>query len=196
MFEMQTQLFEARDIRFGPIDHEAHPEIESRWTHDAEFLRLMELKPARPLSPAMVKKQYESIEKKMDEEKNLFYFTIRSRTDDRLVGKAMLEWISWSNGNAWIVLGIGSPQDRRKGYGSQALEMLLRYAFDELNLFRVSAAIPEYNEAALGLFRKFEFMEETRRRQALYRDDRRWDLMCYGLLRSEWDARANAGEPR
>lgn len=193
MFDMQTQLFEARDIRFGPIDHEAHPEIESRWTHDAEFLRLMELKPARPLSPAMVKKQYESIEKKMDEEKNLFYFTIRARTDDRLIGKAVIEWVNWANGNAWLVLGIGSPQDRRQGYGSQALEMLLRYAFDELSLFRVTAAIPEYNEAALGLFRKFGFVEETRRRQALYRDDRRWDLMCYGLLRSEWEARVRAG---
>lgn len=193
MFDMQTQLFEAQDIRFGPIDHEVHPEIESKWTHDAEFMRLMELSPARPLAPAMVKKQYESIEKKMEEDKNLFYFTIRSRVDDRLIGKAMIEWINWANGNAWLVLGIGSPKDRRKGYGSQALEMLLHYAFDELSLFRVTAAIPEYNEAALGLFRKFGFVEETRRRQALYRDNRRWDLMCYGLLRSEWNARMSAG---
>ena len=196
MFDMQTQLFEARDIRFGPIDHEAHPEIESRWTHDAEFMRLLELKPARPLSPAMVKKQYESIEKQMDEEKNLFYFTLRTRADDRLIGKALIEYINWANGNGWLVLGIGSPDDRRKGFGTQALEMLLRYAFDELSLFRVSAAIPEYNEAALGLFRKFAFVEETRRRQALYRDDRRWDLMSFGLLRSEWEEQARAGETR
>jgi len=194
MINMQTQLFEAQDIRFGPIDHEVHPEIESRWTHDAEFMRLMELAPARPLSPALVRKQYESIEKKMDEEKNLFYFTIRARADDRLIGKAVIEWINWANGNGWLMLGIGSPPDRRKGYGSQALELLIHYAFDELSLFRVTAAIPEYNEAALRLFQKFGFVEETRRRQALHRDGRRWDLMSYGLLHSEWDARANAGE--
>ena len=54
MFGIQTQLFEAQDVRFGPIDFETHPAIESRWTHDAEFMRLMELKPVRPLSPAMV----------------------------------------------------------------------------------------------------------------------------------------------
>ncbi|MEW6404331.1 MAG: GNAT family protein [Chloroflexota bacterium] len=193
MFDMQTQLFEARDIRFGPIDHEAHPAIESRWTHDAEFMRLVELKPARPLSPEMVKKQYESIEKKMDEEKNLFYFTIRLRADDRLIGKALIEYINWPNGNGWLVLGIGAREDRGKGYGTQALEMLLRYAFDELSLFRVSAAIPEYNECALNLFGRFGFVEETRRRQALYRDDRRWDLMSFGLLRSEWDALQASG---
>jgi RimJ/RimL family protein N-acetyltransferase len=196
MFDFQTQLLEAQDVRFGPIDHEAHPEIESRWTHDAEFMRLMELKPARPLSPAMVKKQYEAIEKKMDEDKNLFYFTIRAHADDRLIGKAMIEWIDWTNSNGWLVLGIGAAEDRRKGFGSQALDMLLRYAFVELNLFRVSAAVPEYNDGALALFHKFGFVEETRRREALYRDNRRWDLVCYGLLRSEWEAQAGMGAAR
>jgi RimJ/RimL family protein N-acetyltransferase len=196
MLDFQTQLLEAQDIRFGPIDHEAHPEIESRWTYDAEFMRMLELKPIRPLSPAMIKKQYETIEKKMDEDKNLFYFTIRARTDDHLIGKAVIEWIDWTNSNGWLVLGIGVAEDRRKGYGSQALEMLLRYAFTELSLFRVTAVIPEYNEPALALFCKFGFIEETRRREALYRDNRRWDLMCYGLLRSEWEAQVNAGGTR
>ena len=188
MLDMQTQLLEAQDIRFGPIDHEAHPAIESKWTHDADFMRLMDFYPARPLSPAMVKKQYESIEKKMDEEKNLFYFTIRAREDDRLIGKAMIEWINWPNGHGWVWLGIGEADCRRKGYGAQALDMLLRYAFEELGLHRVGAALAEYNEPAIGLFRKFGFVEETRRREALYRDNRRWDIACYGLLRPEWDA--------
>jgi RimJ/RimL family protein N-acetyltransferase len=189
MLDIQTQLFDAQDVRFGPIDHEAHPEIESKWTHDAEFMRLMELKPVRPLSPFMVKKQYESIEKEMEEGKNMFYFTLRTRQDDRLIGKAVVEWIDWTNGNGWLRLGIGSAEDRRKGYGSQALRMLLRFAFAELNLFRVSALMPEYNEGALRLFRKFGFVEEIRRRKALNRDGALWDLIAFGLLRSEWDLR-------
>src|SRR5512145_982735 len=119
MLDLQTQLFDAQDIRLGPIDHEVHAEIESRWTHDAEFMRLMELKPVRPLSPAVVRKQYEAIEKAMDEDKNLFYFTIRARENDRFIGMALVEWVDWANGNGFIRLGIGAPEDRRKGYGSQ-----------------------------------------------------------------------------
>jgi RimJ/RimL family protein N-acetyltransferase len=190
MLDIQTQLFEAEDIRFGPIDHTVHPEIESKWTHDGEFMRLMELKPVRPLSPAMVKKEYEAIEKQMEEEKNLFHFTIRRRADDRLIGKAVIEWIDWTNGNGWLRLGIGAPEDRRRGLGSQALRLLLRYAFAELNLFRVTAMVPAYNEGAVRLLQKFGFMDEVRRRKAIQRDGEFWDLISFGLLSSEWKSRA------
>ncbi|MCI0609672.1 MAG: GNAT family N-acetyltransferase [Anaerolineae bacterium] len=192
MFDIQTQLFEARDIRFGPIDHEKDPEIEAKWTHDSEFMRMMEINPARPLSAAIIKKQYEKLEKQIDESKNLYHFAIRAKEDDRLIGKAGIQWIEWTNGNGWINLGIGAAEDRRKGYGSQALNMLIRFAFAELNLFRVSARVPEYNEAAIALFEKFGFMEEVRRRQALDRDGRRWDLIVFGLLNSEWQNQAKA----
>ena len=192
MLNIQTQLFEEKDVRFGPIDHETHPDIEAKWTHDAEFMRLMELKPVRPLSPAVVKKQYEAIEKEMEEEKNLFYFTIRAREDDRFLGKALVEWIDWANGNGFIRLGIGAPEDRRKGYGSQALTMLLRYSFGELNLYRVTAVVPAYNEGALHLFQKFGFVEEIRRRKAIHRDGEFWDIVSFGLLNVEWRNQASA----
>lgn len=192
MLGIQTQLFEAQDIRFGPIDHETHPAVESKWTHDAEFMRLYDLKPVRPLSPAMVKKQYEAIEKEMEEDRNLFYFTIRARDNDRLIGKALVEWIDWANGNGFIRLGIGAAEDRRKGYGSQALSMLLRYAFSELNLFRVTAVTPAYNDGAIHLFQKFGFVEEVRRRKAINRDGEFWDLVSFGLLNSEWREQAAA----
>ena len=192
MLDIQTQLFEAKDVRFGPIDHETHPEIESKWTHDADFMRLMELKPVRPLSPAMVKKQYETIEKEMDENKNLFYFTIRTRENDRFIGNALVEWVDWANGNGFIRLGIGAVEDRRKGYGSQALSMLLRYAFAELNLYRVTAVVPAYNEGAIRLFQKFGFMEEVRRRKAIHRDGEFWDLVSFGLLNAEWREQISA----
>lgn len=193
MLDIQTQLFEAQDIRLGPIDHEAHPEIESKWTHDSDYMRLMELKPVRPLSPALVKKEYESIEKKMEEDKNLFYFTIRAHEDDHLIGKAVIEWVDWTNGNGWIRLGIGAAEDRRRGLGSQTLGLILRYAFAELNLFRVSAMVPEYNEGAIRLLKKFGFVEEVRRRQAVQRDGRTWDLLTFGQLRSEWESLAKGG---
>jgi RimJ/RimL family protein N-acetyltransferase len=64
--------------------------------------------------------------------------------------------------------------------------MLLGYAFDELNLYRLTAVVPEYNQAALRLFENAGFVQEVRRREAINRDGRRWDLFHLGLLESEW----------
>lgn len=196
MLDIQSQLFESQDLRLGPIDHEKDPEIESRWTHDSEFIRLMDTDPARPLSAAMIKKQYEKLEKKVEEDKNLFHFMIRTKADDRLIGKAVVQWIEWTNGNAFLRLGIGAAEDRRKGYGTQALHMLLRFAFAELNLFRVSALVPEYNDGAIALLHRFGFVQEVCRRSALERDGRRWNLYAFGLLRHEWENGARAREDR
>jgi RimJ/RimL family protein N-acetyltransferase len=187
--KIEQSLFEGEHICLGPIDHEKDPEIESRWTHDASYLRLISLDPALPASPARLKKRYEAIEKDQDEKKNQFYFTLRMRSDDRLIGFAELNWIEWSNSAGFIKLGIGDPNDRLQGYGSEALGLLLRFAFDELNLYRLTAIVPEYNAIALHVFAKAGFCEEVRRRQSVHRDGRRWDLLHLGLLHDEWQAR-------
>jgi RimJ/RimL family protein N-acetyltransferase len=184
-------LFEGKQICLGPIDHDKDPEIESRWTHDASYLRLISLDPVLPAPPAQIKKRYEAIEKDQDEDKNLFYFTLRMRSDDRLIGFARLNWIEWSNGAGFVQLGIGDPNDRGHGYGSEALSLLLRFAFDELNLYRLTAIIPEYNHVALYVFSKAGFVEEVRRRQSLNRDGRRWDLIHMGILYAEWREHLN-----
>jgi len=184
---IQTPLFEGATVRLAQYDHEADPPIVSRWTHDIAYLRGFRFGAVRPLSPALVKKQFEQIDKDADGKRNLFHFALRLRADDRLLGFAELHSVEWNTGNAYLRLAVGDPADRRQGFGRQALAMLLRYAFHELNLFRVSATIPEYNVAAQGLFGKAGFVEEVRRRQALRRDGRTWDLLMLGLLREEWE---------
>ncbi|MBN2385771.1 MAG: GNAT family N-acetyltransferase [Anaerolineales bacterium] len=184
---IDTPLFAGNLVRLGPIDHEKDPEAVSRWTHDSGFMRMMYTDPARPLSAWQIKKKLEQeLEKFLEEDKNTFHFRIRTLSDDRLVGFAELAGISWTNRIGTIRLGIGDAEDRRKGYGRETVGLLLRYAYDELNLYRLTAVIPDYNTPAQALFTGFGFVEEVRRRQALERDCQRWDLVHYGLLTDEW----------
>lgn len=74
------------------------------------------------------------------------------------------------------------------------MRLLLRYAFAELNLYRLTALVPEYNQGAMQLFQKFGFVEEVRRRKALNRDGELWDLLAFGLLNSEWRDQNNRQE--
>ena len=188
---IEKSLYEGQLIRLGPIDHEKDAAVESKWTHDSQYLRLIAASPALPASPERIKKKYEALEKTVEESKNTFHFAIRLRSDipdqnDRLLGFARLEWVEWTHGNASLRLAIGSPDDRRKGYGREALALLLRFAFEEMNLHRLSANIPAYNTAALAFFQKFGFVDEIRRRQALQLDGQVWDAISLGLLRAEW----------
>jgi hypothetical protein len=182
---IEQQLFEGTDIRLGPIDFEKDPEVESRWTHDLSYLRMVGRELARPLSQAQLKKKYEAIEKGM-EEHNLIYYTIRRKEDNGLLGFIRLDWIEWTHGAAMLKMGIGDVQERGKGYGSQTLHLFLHFAFEELNLYRLAAMVSEDNPRGVSFFKKFGFVEEVRRRKALLRDGQTYDLLMLGLLREEW----------
>jgi RimJ/RimL family protein N-acetyltransferase len=185
---IDTQLFEGKLIRLGPINHEKDPEVESRWTHDLSLMRALSRQPALPLSVAQIKKKYEAIEKEVDESKKLFHFTIRSREDDRMLGFTRIEWIEWTHGTCNLKIAIGDPLERNKGFGSDALQLLMRFAFSELNLYRLSVVVGEDNQAGLRFFKRHGFVEEVRRRKSLLRDGQTWDLIHLGLLREEWQA--------
>jgi len=66
------------------------------------------------------------------------------------------------------------------------MRVMLRYAFAELNLHRVSLNVFEYNPRAIRSYEICGFVREGRCRQALHRDGRRWDLIYMGIMREEW----------
>jgi hypothetical protein len=187
---MNHQLFEGELVRLAAPDPERDAETESKWTHDPETARLQSADPVRPLSPALIKKKYEEVEK--EKATNRFHFAIRTRTDDRLVGFVRLDHIEWNNGTGTVTLGIGDPSDRGRGYGRETLGLILRYAFGELNLYRLTADTFEYNECALRFLECAGFHVEVRGRQAIHRDGRRWDVIKLGLLREEWNVKRDA----
>ncbi|MCL5996983.1 MAG: GNAT family N-acetyltransferase [Chloroflexi bacterium] len=183
---IDTPLFEGLLIRLGPIDPERDAEVFARWTHDVEYLHLSGDAPVRPLSVAQAHKKLDQMTKDAEKSHRELHFAIRKNEDDRLVGLTQLQRIQWSGGAAQISLGIGAPEDRGQGFGSEALRLMLRYAFSELNLHRLEAIACEYNTRAIRFLERAGFSVEVRRRQALHRGSKRWDLLHMGLLREEW----------
>jgi RimJ/RimL family protein N-acetyltransferase len=183
---ISTQLYQGKHVRLGQINYENDPAVESVWTHNSKYLHSLGQQIGRPLSAARIKKRYEAIEKEMDESRNLFYFTIRSQEDDRLLGFVRLFWIEWTNGTGGIQIAIGNPGERNQAYAREALQLVLRYAFRELNLYRLSAFASEDDPAGIALLKSAGFIEEVRRRQAIRRNGQICDLLLMGLLSEEW----------
>jgi RimJ/RimL family protein N-acetyltransferase len=101
-----------------------------------------------------------------------------------------LSGISWSNGNSWVGIGIGEREYWGRGYGTDAMRVVLRFAFQELNLHRVSLSVFAYNERAVRSYVKAGFREEGRTRELMLREGTRHDVIEMGILREEW-TRAN-----
>jgi RimJ/RimL family protein N-acetyltransferase len=181
-----NSLYEGRLVRLGPLDHEKDPPVVARWTQDPLWRSVLE-GVTRPLSPEAIRKLLEKVEKQMEETKNLFHFTLRAMDDDRLVGLARIFWIDFHNGTGVLNMGIGDASDRRQGYGSDALDLLLRFAFNDLNLHRLSVWPSADNLPFIHMVEKAGFEEEARRREAVFHDGRYWDEVQMGLLRTKWE---------
>lgn len=130
-----ANIYEGERLRLTALDPANDPEVEAGWSHTPDFLALFNVELQRPTSAHQLKKRYEEREKNHEDDAYEFDLRIRLRADDRLIG-VLLIWAEWGAGNAWLRLGIGQPEDRRHGYGREALALGLRYIFDEMNLRR------------------------------------------------------------
>ncbi len=184
--EMTSQLLHGELIRLCAINTETDMEPMARWYLDAEYSLLSDSSPAQMYSAKQIK---EHLEKEMAQESlTRFDFTIRALADDRLLGSIELDGIRWNQGDAFVGIGIGDRNDWGKGYGTDAMRIIVRFAFMELNLHRVSLDTFEYNPRALRSYQKVGFKIEGRQRRLLNRDGRRWDLIYMGILREEWES--------
>jgi len=81
------------------------------------------------------------------------------------------------------------PDYHGRGYGAEAVRLLVQFAFEDLNLRRVEADVGAFNDASVGLLESLGFQREGARREAAYYRGDYYDMLTYGLLREEWDGR-------
>jgi RimJ/RimL family protein N-acetyltransferase len=106
-----------------------------------------------------------------------------------LVGHAEMNW-GWDIHAPSVSVCI-DPGQQRKGYGSDALRLLLRHLFGNSPAHTVGCWVPEWNEPALAFLQHHGFCVEGRMRRAGMFEGRPFDLITTGILRSEW----KEGEP-
>jgi RimJ/RimL family protein N-acetyltransferase len=183
---MEKDLFRGELVRLAMEEPQAMAEAFSRWARDSEYWRLANFIPAQLYSVKAIK---EWVEKEQENERgDEFVFTIRTIQDDHLIGDVELDGVLWNHGDTFVGIGIGERGYWGKGYGTEAMRLILRYAFSELNLYRVSLNVFEYNSRAIRSYEKIGFVHEGHARGALVRDGRRYDLVYMGILREEWQA--------
>ncbi|MBT1248505.1 MULTISPECIES: GNAT family protein [unclassified Thermosipho (in: thermotogales)] len=92
--------------------------------------------------------------------------------------------VRYFNRNAYITYYVKSDM-RGKGHGKVILKKAIDYAFDEMNLNRLTAEVYEYNEISIYLLEELGFVKEGVLRKAKYSQGRYFDIYVYGLLKDE-----------
>jgi RimJ/RimL family protein N-acetyltransferase len=180
---MSNTFYQGERVRLVRADAESMAELIARWNSDTEYYRLLDDEPATLATPRQMRASMDANSGPPDAQE----FVIRTLAEDKAIGFIAL----WQGGpavhsNAWLAIGIGERDYWGKGYGSDALNIAARFAFEALEQRRITLGVFEYNERAMKAYEKVGFKYEGRLREVFVRDGRRWDMHLMGLLREEW----------
>ncbi|NLG49454.1 MAG: GNAT family N-acetyltransferase [Chloroflexi bacterium] len=158
--------------------------LVASWYADTEFMRLLDADVAFPKSEEDIGRMIDDARR----QNTSFMFGVRRIADEQLVGIVELNDILWQHGVGWLTIAI-AREFWGQGLGTEALRLLVQYAFMELNLRRLQLTVFDYNERAMAVYRKCGFQLEGTFREYMQRDGQRYDMHLMGLLRREWEER-------
>ncbi len=184
---MSETIFTGELTRLVGVEPDKAGELAAQWARDSEFVQLYHSNQAVPRNAKQVQ---ERLRNEMEKARpGNFYFLIQRLDSDQIIGEVGLWGALTPHQNAWLAVGIGERELWGKGYGSDAVRIILRYGFQELNLHRINLNVFSYNTRAIRAYEKLGFVHEGTMRGTLKRYGRRWDMGFMGLLREEWEKR-------
>jgi RimJ/RimL family protein N-acetyltransferase len=179
-----NNLLRGEKVHLAAISKDDLPTYH-KWFSNPEFLRLLSGDVAMPKTVENETEWYESASKSKDE----YVFGIRALDDNRLLGNCSIFDIAYASRACMVGIYIGDPDNWGKGYGSEAMNILVRFGFMELNFNRMELNVFSYNPRAIKSYEKIGFVQEAVIRESLYRDGTYHDIHVMGILRRDWMAK-------
>lgn len=161
----------------------------TQWLNDSDILAGLLL--YLPMSLAEEEKWFENMLARPAAEHPLV-IEVRQGDEWLPVGNCGFHNIDWRCRAAEVGIFIGEKSLWNQGYGSEAMQLLLKHGFETLNLNRIALDVYETNPRAIRSYEKVGFVHEGRKRQAMYKNGQYLDILLMSVLREEWFARNGA----
>ena len=107
------------------------------------------------------------------------------KEDGKAIGTIILSEIDQKNATGHIHIKMSKDVGRGKGYGTDAVNTMVQYAFEELRLNCIYANILSYNEASIRLFERCGFKRDGILRRRVFKKGQFYDLFYYSRLISD-----------
>jgi RimJ/RimL family protein N-acetyltransferase len=176
----KNAVLEGTRVRLRPLTWDDVLLIQ-RWSADPELQKLI------GETEAMSDADSQALLRDVREDESRLWFAIEIRATGEVIGEAGLLRIfpAWATTDLSII--VGEPSARGKGYGTEAMRLLLGHAFRELKLHRVAIGVVGFNETALAFYEKIGFRREGVQRDGYFCDDRFSDFVMMSLLADEYE---------
>ncbi len=138
----------------------------------------------RPMNKLGERKFIENVSNQED----AVHFGIGLNESGELIGVIGLHMIRWKDRVGELGLFIGEANQRGRGLGTEAMELILEYGFSTLNLNRIQLFVFPFNETAIKLYKRLGFVHEGIQREGTFKSGRYVDHLLYGLLAREYYA--------
>ena len=135
----------------------------------------------KPLTNEDVESWYESRHKRIESAYRAWVIDLNGKC----IGIVALEHYNKNNRNAQLSIGMFSPENCGKGYGTEAINLVLEYAFKKLKLHRISLIVLAYNKRAIACYKKCGFKKEGVIRDSAYIAGKWEDDILMGILNSD-----------
>lgn len=106
---------------------------------------------------------------------------------DEPIGTICLTKISFTYRTAELGIVIGEKDERNKGYGTEAIKLLLDYGFNYLNMHSIALSLIAVNDRAYRCYQKAGFKECGRKREAIFVNGKYYDKIYMDILDREFN---------
>jgi len=180
--DMHPVFLESDRIILSPLKPERDLSEYEKWVNDQDVTRFM----GSGRFPATAKELADYISS-YNRSKTGMLLRIFIKSSHKHIGNITLHQINWKDRHAEIGIMLGDKNEWYRGYGSEALHLIVSHAFNKINLHKVYAGVIKGNAASKRLFEKMEFREEGVLRQHFYLNGKYRDMYRLGLLKKEYN---------
>ena len=153
-----------------------------RWMNDAEVTRFLENGVQRYSIDAL----HEYVKEKNKDSSN-YFLAIIARDGNQHIGNIKLGPINWVHRHGDIGIIIGEKEQWGKGYATEAISLVVKYAFENLKLHKITAGCTELNLGSMKAFQKNGFEIEGIRKKQFFWEGRYINSILLGLINSNYE---------
>ena len=157
-------------------------DVRARWVNNPKIRKY--LRGPLPATKDQMKQRFERVREGGLAE--WVGFVVYHKADDKPIGEVGLSRINWFNGWANAYANIGETEYWNQNYATEAVELLLKYAFEELNLNKISGSVALPNQGSWSVAEKLNFRFEGVSKEDSFRDGEYLNVKHYCYLQKDW----------